>query len=69
MGGMLTISLYRRSALDGGLTPVGNEMLVDEALDVARSKAKAKLKREPQADAVRVLDGARVVFEQSRSGR
>ncbi len=66
---MLTIWLYRRSALGGGLTPVGNEMLVDEPLEVARSKAKAKLKREPQADAVRVLAGAKVVFEQSRSAR
>ena len=63
---MLTISLYRRSALDGGLTPVGNEMEVDEPVDVARSKAKARLKREPQADAVRVLEGVRVVFEQAR---
>ena len=66
---MLTISLYRRSALGGGLTPVGNDMLLDESLDVARSKAKAKLKREPQADAVRVLDGSKVVFEVSRTGR
>ena len=65
---MLTISLYRRSALDGGLTPVGNDMVLeDETLDAARSKAKARLKREPQADAVRVLDGAKVIFESSRS--
>ena len=66
---MLTISLYRRSALDGGLTPVGNDILLeDETVEAARSKAKARLKREPQADAVRVLDGAKVIFESSRSG-
>ena len=66
---MLTISLYRRSALGGALTPVGNEVLLDEPLEVARSKAKSRLKREPQADAVRVLDGLKVLFEQSRPVR